>query len=147
MRKEPLATANNSDDIKDLNDALGLIEVLSFDAQSTRIRIEYEARPAFCHSGGVVQGGFITGWIDSAMAHAVMLSTDYAQSPLSLEIKITFLKSAAPGRVFAEAWIEKRGRSIAFLEGQLFDEAGELLAKGSSTAKLVAIPGAIAAAN
>jgi len=142
MSTEPLT--NNSDDVKDLNDALGLIEVHSYDPQTTRIRVEYEAKAAFCHSGGVVQGGFITGWIDSAMAHAVMMSTDYTQSPLSLEIKITFLKSAAPGRVFAEAWIEKRGRSIAFLEGQLFNEAGELLAKGTSTAKLVALAGAAA---
>ena len=121
----------------DLNESLGMVEVVSFDKDTTCVRMEYEAKMAFCHSGGVVQGGFVTGWIDAAMAHSVIMATDYAMSPLSLEIKITFLKSVSPGRVFAEGWIEKRGRSLAFLEGRLLDEAGDVLAKGTSTAKLV----------
>jgi len=121
----------------DLNESLGMVEVVSFDKDTTCVRMEYEAKMAFCHSGGVVQGGFVTGWIDAAMAHSVIMATDYAMSPLSLEIKITFLKSVSPGRVFAEGWIEKRGRSLAFLEGRLLNEAGDVLAKGTSTAKLV----------
>jgi acyl-CoA thioesterase len=123
----------------DLNESLGFVEIISFDKQTSRIRMEYDARQTFCHSGGVVQGGFITGWIDAAMAHSVVLATDHELSPLSLEIKVTFLKSVSPGRVFAEGWVEKRGRSICFLEGQLVNTAGEILAKGTSTAKLVAI--------
>ncbi|MFT5693200.1 MAG: acyl-CoA thioesterase [Oceanicoccus sp.] len=123
----------------DLNESLGLVDIISFDKETSRIRMEYKARQAFCHSGGVVQGGFVTGWIDAAMAHSVIFSTDQLLSPLSLEIKVTFLKSVSPGRVFAEAWVERRGRSICFLEGQLLNEAGEILAKGTSTAKLVAI--------
>jgi acyl-CoA thioesterase len=123
----------------DLNQSLGMVQVVSFDKETTRIRIEYEAKQAFCHSGGVVQGGFITGWIDAAMAHSIIHASDFEYSPLSLEIKITFLKSVAPGRVFAEAWIEKRGRSICFFEGRLLNEAGEVLAKGTSTAKLVSL--------
>jgi uncharacterized protein (TIGR00369 family) len=121
----------------DLNQSLGMVEVVSFDKETTCVRIEYEAKMAFCHSGGVVQGGFVTGWIDAAMAHSVIMATDYGMSPLSLEIKVTFLKSVSPGRVFAEGWIEKRGRSLGFLEGRLLNEAGEVLAKGTSTAKLV----------
>jgi CheY-like chemotaxis protein len=31
-----------------------------------------------CHSGGVVQGGFVTGWIDAAMAHAIIAMTGHA---------------------------------------------------------------------
>ena len=123
----------------DLNESLGLVDIISFNKETSRIRMEYEARQAFCHSGGVVQGGFVTGWIDAAMAHSVIFATDQLLSPLSLEIKVTFLKSVSPGRVFAEAWVERRGRSICFLEGQLLNEAGEILAKGTSTAKLVAI--------
>ncbi len=123
----------------DLNESLGMVEVVSFDKETTCVRMEYEAKMAFCHSGGVVQGGFVTGWIDAAMAHSVIMSTEYEMSPLSLEIKVTFLKSVSPGRVFAEGWIEKRGRSLCFLEGRLLNEVGEVLAKGTSTAKLVPI--------
>jgi uncharacterized protein (TIGR00369 family) len=99
--------------------------------------MRFRATMDMCHSGGIVQGGFITGWIDSAMAHVVMASSNWEVSPLSLEIKISFLASGRPGVMIAEAWVEKRGKSLAFLEGTLRNEAGELIAKGSSTAKLV----------
>jgi acyl-coenzyme A thioesterase PaaI-like protein len=61
-------------------------------------------------------------------------------SPLSLEIKISFLQSARPGLVIAEAWIERMGKTTAFLEGRLLNEQGEVLAKGTSTARLVPLP-------
>ena len=120
-----------------LSQSLG-IERVEFDDAGKAI-IHYRATLAMCHSGGIVQGGFVTGWIDAAMAHAVIAATKREFSPLSLEIKISFLKAASPGLVIAEAWIEKLGRSTGFLEGRLLNEAGEVLAKGSSTVKLVPI--------
>jgi uncharacterized protein (TIGR00369 family) len=119
--------------------SLGLERIVDSGA-SGRSVIHYRASADMCHSGGIVQGGFVTGWIDAAMAHAVMAHTKYAFSPLSLEIKISFLKAASPGLVIAEGWIEKLGRSTGFLEGRLTNEAGEILARGSSTVKLIAIP-------
>ncbi len=117
---------------------LGLEGVLENGAAGKSVLL-YRAVMDMCHSGGIVQGGFITGWIDAAMAHAVMGATNYAQSPLSLEIKISFLRSAGPGLYRAEAWVERMGRSTAFLEGRLVNEKGETVAKGSSTAKLVSM--------
>ena len=117
---------------------LGMERVVD-DGASGKAVIHYRATMAMCHSGGVVQGGFVTGWIDAAMAHAVIAATNRTKNPLSLEIKVSFLKSAAPGLVIAEAWIEKMGRSTCFLEGRLLNEAGEVLAKASSTAKLTAM--------
>jgi len=101
-----------------------------------RAIIHYRARMDMCHSGGIVQGGFVTGWIDAAMAHVVMAQSEDAANPLSLEIKVSFLKPATPGLIIAEAWIERAGRSIAFVEGLIRTEAGEVLAKATSTMKL-----------
>jgi len=119
-----------------LSATLGLEKVVDH-GESGRAIIHYRARMEMCHSGGVVQGGFVTGWIDAAMAHVVMAQTNYEFSPLSLEIKVSFLQSASPGLIVAEAWIEKMGRKTAFLEGLIKDEKGEVLAKGSSTVRLV----------
>jgi uncharacterized protein (TIGR00369 family) len=119
-----------------LDESLGLEKLVSRD-KSGRAVLQYRATLAMCHSGGIVQGGFVTGWIDAAMAHAVMAATDYTLTPLSLEIKISFFKAAAPGLVIAEAWVERLGRSTGFVEGRLLNEAGDVLAKGSSTVKLV----------
>ncbi len=121
-----------------LSHSLGLEKVIDH-GESGRAVIHYRARMEMCHSGGIVQGGFVTGWIDAAMAHAVIAATNYEFSPLSLEIKVSFLQSAAPGLIIAEAWIERRGRSTAFLEGLIKNEKGEVLAKGSSTVRLVPI--------
>jgi acyl-CoA thioesterase len=119
-----------------LSRTLGLDAVIDHGG-SGRAVIRYIARPDHCHSGGIVQGGFVTGWIDAAMAHVVMAQTKFEFSPLSLEIKVSFLQSARPGAIIAEAWIERRGRTTAFLEGLARDEAGTVLAKATSTVKLV----------
>lgn len=119
-----------------LKKAIGEIGVVSFDEEASRIRVEFEAREEFLHAGGVIQGGFVSTWIDLSMAYAIHYKTDFKQTPLSLELKISFLNPAMPGKVFAEAWIVKMGRSIAFLEGHLLNESGEVIATGSSTVKL-----------
>ena len=116
---------------------MGFSKILEFSREDQSIKIEYIAETRHCHSGNIVQGGYVTGWIDSAMAHSVMIPTDFKFSPLTLELKITFLKSANPGIVIAAARVIKLGKSIAFVEGTLTNESGELIAKGTSTNKLV----------
>jgi uncharacterized protein (TIGR00369 family) len=120
-----------------LDSALGGGRFLGFEANEKKARMTFNARQAFCNSGGVIQGGFVTGWMDSAMARAVLCATEGALAPSSLEIKVNFLKATLPGAVIAEGWIQRLGRSIAFLEARLTNESGEVLATASSTAKLV----------
>ena len=122
--------------VDDLNRALGLIDRRSVDP-SGRAVLEYEAGPHMCHSGGVVQGGFVSGWLDAAMAHAVIALTGVDMTPMSLELKISFFAPARPGRVIAEGWVEKAGRSTCFTEGRLLDLRGAVLAKASSTIRLI----------
>ena len=123
-----------------LFEGMGFSKILEFSRENQSIKIEYIAEPRHCHSGNIVQGGYVTGWIDSAMAHSVMIPTDFKFSPLTLELKITFLKSANPGIVIAAAKVIKLGKSIAFVEGTLTNESGDLIAKGTSTNKLVSMP-------
>jgi uncharacterized protein (TIGR00369 family) len=116
---------------------LGLEKVIDNGAQSGRAVLHFRATMEMCHSGGIVQGGFVTGWLDMAMANVVLSKTNYEQNLLSLEIKVSFLASAGPGLIIAEAWIERMGRSTGFLEARLTSERGDVLAKASSTVKLV----------
>ena len=118
-----------------LHQSLGQVRVVEM--ANGRAVIEYLARPEMCHSGGVVQGGFVCGWIDAAMAHAVMSETCFDVTPMSLELKVSFFAPAGPGTVFAEGWIERRGKSTSFVEGVLKNAAGDVLAKGTSTLRLI----------
>lgn len=123
--------------VHELSRTLGLIRVVEMDP-SGRARIEYRAGTHMCHSGGVVQGGFVTGWIDAAMAHAAIAMGGPDVVPMSLELKVSFFAPARPGVVIAEGWVERRGRSTCFFEGRLIDQTGKVLAKASSTLMLAA---------
>ena len=121
-----------------LVDSLGGGAILEMHVEEGRAALAFTARPEFCHSGGVVQGGFITGWIDSAMAHAVVARKGGAAWPATLELKVSFFRPVLPGNeVRAEGWIERQGSSIVFLAGRLLDASGEVLATSTSTAKLL----------
>jgi uncharacterized protein (TIGR00369 family) len=117
-----------------LQTVLGQVRVIS--NAGGRSVIEYEVGPQMCHSGGVAQGGFVCAWIDSAMAHA-SLSAAPDITPMSLELKVSYFAPVRPGRVIAEGWIERRGRATCFAEGQLLSLDGAVLAKGSSTIRLI----------
>lgn len=119
----------------ELSRTLGLVRRIEMNPEGRAV-LEYEAGSHMCHSGGVVQGGFVTGWIDAAMAHALIAMTGPDTVPMSLELKVSFFAPARPGRVIAEAWVERRGRRTCFVEGRLKDLNGVVLAKASSTIQL-----------
>ena len=115
-------------------------ELVSMDTKAGIATMAFTVKPEFCHSEYICQGGFVAGWIDSAMAHAVMGFTDGTLSPATLEIKITYLKAAIKGtRVKATGWVEKRGKHVAFLEGEVLNEKDEVIAKATSTVQLMPI--------
>lgn len=118
-----------------LPDSLAQRRIVCFDPGHAAI--EYEVLPAMCHSGGVAQGGFVAGWIDAAMAHAVMARHGFDRVPISLELKVSYFAPANPGPVLAEAWIEKAGGRTVFAEGRLTTLDGKVLAKASSTISLI----------
>jgi uncharacterized protein (TIGR00369 family) len=119
--------------------SMGFVRVLEADRDAARVRAEFDALPRFCHTDGtIVQGGFVTAWLDFAMAQAALLRTGHEVGIASLEIKVSFLRRVGPGRVVAEGRVSRLGRRIAFLEGSLFDPSGTLLASATSTAMVVA---------
>ncbi|MFL0414642.1 PaaI family thioesterase [uncultured Sphingomonas sp.] len=121
----------------ELSRTLGLERIVEMDSAGRAV-LEYRAGTHMCHSGGVVQGGFVTGWIDAAMAHAAIAMSGPDVVPMSLELKVSFFAPARPGLVVAEGWVERRGRSTCFFEGRLLDTNGKVLAKASSTLMLAA---------
>ena len=66
---------------------MGFSKILEFSKENQSIKIEYIAEPRHCHSGNIVQGGYVTGWIDSAMAHSVMtVSYTHLTLPANREV-------------------------------------------------------------
>lgn len=125
---------SHPDAVAILESTLGQVRIVS--SGGGRAVIEYQVGDHMCHSGGVAQGGFVCAWVDHAMAHASF--SDFPDmSPMSLELKVSYFAPARPGPVIAEGWIERRGRATCFAEGRLLDPAGQVLAKASSTIRLI----------
>jgi uncharacterized protein (TIGR00369 family) len=85
----------------------------------------------------VVQGGFVAAMLDAAMSHAVFTNIENVVALPTLELKVSYLAASLAGSFTAKGKIIRAGKSIVFLEGQLFDEQGELTATASSTAKVI----------
>ena len=116
---------------------LGIKKIVSLDEKKGQALAIYNAKKNMCHSGNIVQGGFITGWLDAVMALSCMCKEGADVLVLSLEIKTTFIKSVQPGNLKVYGKVIKAGKNIAFLEGELRDSKNILLAKANQTVKLI----------
>lgn len=113
-------------------------ELLEVDSTRGISRFRFEIVPAFCHSQGrICQGGFLTGMVDTAMAHAAMAKGKLAVAVPTLELKVSFFEAMGPGIVFAEGRVMRWGGTVGFLEGDLRDEKGRLILHSTSTIKIV----------
>ncbi|MEM1021098.1 MAG: PaaI family thioesterase [Pseudomonadota bacterium] len=132
------AFVEHPDSPREMTARLGYVGPVSFDPETGKTRVEFLVESSHCHSGGrVAQGGFVAGWLDNAMANAVFAATDFKLQPISLDLNVSYYASTPPGPVFVDAWIAKRGKSIAFLEAVLLDANDTIMAKATSTAKLM----------
>ncbi|MBL6613685.1 MAG: PaaI family thioesterase [Reyranella sp.] len=128
-----LLNARTTEPVKLLNG-----EVLDLDSKRGFCRFRFEIVPAFCHSQGrICQGGFLTGMVDTAMAHAAMAKGNFASAVPTLELKISFLEAAGPGLVTAEGRVLRWGGSVGFLDGDIKDDKGRTVVHATSTIKIV----------
>ena len=116
---------------------LGIKKILKLNTSEGEAHAIYKARKNMCHSGNIVQGGFITGWLDAVMALGCMCKVGADTLVLSLEIKTTFIKKISYEQVLVIGNVIKTGKTIAFLEGKIVDAENNILAKGTQTVKLI----------
>ncbi len=112
-----------------------------FDRAREEITLRFRAPDSFITPRGSVQGGLVAGFLDEAMGWAHVWATDHAEAPLNLEISMSLLKPVPAGPLVGKGRVVRRGRKVIFLEGELFDEAGSLLARATSTAVPTPRPG------
>ena len=99
------------------------------------IEVFFDARDAFTNPLGHLQGGFLAAMLDDTLGPALVATLPDGQFAPTLELKVSFLRPAAPGRITGR--VLHRGGSIAFLAGELRNEAGELLATATATARVI----------
>jgi uncharacterized protein (TIGR00369 family) len=101
------------------------------------VRIGFEARPEFLNPAGYIQGGLLAAMLDDTMGPAVFIHTEGALYTATIDFNVSFMAPAKPGPLFGEGQVVRLGKSIGFVEAWLLDPAGGLIARATSSVRLV----------
>lgn len=129
---EMLARFQNAKKRPPCSETLGM-QLTGVDQANMVSRYAFEARPEFANPSGAIQGGFIAAMLDEAMGTAAIITSNVTMNAPTLEMKVSFLRPLFAGKATVEAKILKWGKSTCFIEAELFDTDGKLVAKASAT--------------
>ena len=114
-------------------------ELVSEDPGAGTIEIAFHPDARMLNSRGSVQGGFVAAMLDDTMGPALVSQSGGTVMPSSIDLNVSFVRPVLPGRVVGRGRVVKAGRTVVFLEAELFDDGGKLLARATSSAIPVAI--------
>ena len=114
-------------------------ELVSEDPEAGTIEIAFHPDARMLNPQGTAQGGFVAAMLDDTMGPALVSMSGGTLMPSTIDLNVSFLRPVRPGRVIGRGRVVKAGRSVVFLEGELYDEAGNVLARATSSGVPVAI--------
>jgi uncharacterized protein (TIGR00369 family) len=82
---------------------------------------------------GTLHGGIYCDLADAAMGWAYGTTLPDDVTFTTIELKINFLRGVRQGRVIAEAKVVKGGATLGYIECEVKDDQGRLVAKSAST--------------
>jgi len=112
-----------------LNARLG---ISSEDLPDGRVRLALETDESLRSEGGRIHGGIAALLLDGAMGRAVERSLGAGQSCATVQLSVQYL-APAEGLLTAEGRIVRRGRTLAFLEGECRRADGTIVARAHGT--------------
>ena len=115
-----------------------LIGLVLEEVRSDYARMRLPWRPELAQPAGVMHGGAIATLIDTVVVPAVGSAYDDVPRMLTLSLSINYLAAVREGEdAVAEGWVERRGRSIAFLRTEVTAAgSGDVAATGSLVYKV-----------
>ena len=101
------------------------------------IRIGFDGKRDFCNPAGFVQGGILSAMLDDTMGPAVFIMTEGKLYTATITMTVNFLAPAKPGPITGEARVTQLRKTIAFVEGKLGADDGTVLARATTSARLI----------
>lgn len=100
-----------------------------------RVEVEFDAKPELLlNPMKQIQGGYLCAMLDECMSVACMVASGMTHVAPTAEMKTSFFRPAAPGKIRGVGKVVRWGSRVAFTEGELYDAEGRLLAKATGTA-------------
>ena len=104
---------------------------------SSQTRDRLGARPlseVFLNPAGTIQGGFLAAMLDDTLGPALVATLGPGEFAPTLDLQVQFHRPALPGSLTGRGRVVRRARDIAFLAGELVDDAGRVVATATATA-------------
>jgi uncharacterized protein (TIGR00369 family) len=109
----------------------------AIDPAAGTIEIGFAADERFLNPAGTVQGGIIAAMLDDTQGPALFGSTHGEIYAPTIDFTVSFVKPAKPGAFVGRGRVVNLGKTIALTEAELFDEAGDLVARGTFTCRVM----------
>jgi uncharacterized protein (TIGR00369 family) len=112
-----------------------IARLIGFEAKDIadgRATVTLAAGPQHANPMGTLHGGVLCDIADAAMGIA-FASTLAEESFTTVELKINFFRPVWEAQLRAEGKVVRRGRTVGYIECEISDERGQLIAKAAST--------------
>ena len=109
---------------------LSLVGLQREEATNGRAVLTLSAGERHLNPYGTVHGGALATLADSAMGAAVAAAG--AETPTTIEMKMTFVEPGQPGLLTATAHVRKKGKRITIVECEI-EQEGDLVALALGT--------------
>ncbi len=109
------------------------IDVVQY--QTGKAVLGMTVRPDMLNGVGWLQGGMLVALVDEAMALAIYPSLSEHEGIATISESTSFIKGVREGRILAQARVIRKGRRVAFVEGDVFlDDAKKTILSRTSAA-------------
>jgi uncharacterized protein (TIGR00369 family) len=98
-----------------------------------RAVVTLAAGPQHANPMGTLHGGILCDISDAAMGMAFASTLAPEETFTTVELKINFFRPVWDARLRAEGKVVRRGSTIGYVECEITDERGQLIAKAAST--------------
>src|SRR5262249_5705237 len=92
-----------------------------------------EADERHHNSMGTLHGGIYCDLADAAMGYAYAATLAEGETFTTIELKIDFLRAVRKATLIAEAKVVKAGSTLGYVECEVKDQSGKMVAKAAST--------------
>jgi uncharacterized protein (TIGR00369 family) len=110
--------------------------ITAVDVEAGTLESAYQATPAFLNPAGQVQGGMLSAMLDDVTAFLVTATLRQGEACATLNLNVSFLRPAMAGPLLGRARLERRGRDICHVVGELLQD-GRMIATATATCKIV----------
>ena len=94
---------------------------------------EMEADERHHNPMGTLHGGIYCDLADAAMGYAYAATLGEGETFTTIELKINFLRAVRKANLTAEAKVVKAGSTVGYVECDVKDQTGKLVARAAST--------------